>query len=254
MQGLQHAGYHVLDSYRVILVMYALIGILLTLLFSLLSPAVEAPLQTASPGWRRFGLGPSRRVVLRLAALFSLDAFAGGLVVQSFVAYWFNTRFGLPPGWLGTLFFAANILAGFSSLLSAQLARRIGLVNTMVFTHLPSNILLILVPLVPSLPLVILLFLLRFSVSQMDVPARQSYTMAVVQPAERSAAAGVTGIARTAGAALSPLIAGALYGMAAFSGLPFILAGGLKIVYDVLLYRDFRSIKPPEEQVNTYLA
>ena len=140
-------------------------------------------------------------MVFKLSALFSLDAFAGGFVVSSFVAYWFNVRFGAEPGALGAIFFAANILAGISALLAARIAKRIGLINTMVFTHIPSNILLILVPLMPTLPLAVIVLLLRFSISQMDVPTRQSYTMAVVDPDERSAAAGVTGVARTTGAA-----------------------------------------------------
>ena len=139
--------------------------------------------------------------MFKLSALFSLDAFAGGFVVSSFVAYWFNVRFGAEPGALGAIFFAANILAGLSALSAARIAKRIGLINTMVFTHIPSNILLILVPLMPTLPLAVIVLLLRFSISQMDVPTRQSYTMAVVDPDERSAAAGVTGVARTTGAA-----------------------------------------------------
>jgi predicted MFS family arabinose efflux permease len=187
-------------------------------------------------------------VVLRLSALFTLDAFAGGLVVQSFVAWWFHRRFGLGPGALGAVFFGANLLAGVSALSAGALARRFGLVNTMVFTHLPSNVLLALVPLMPTLPLAIAVLLVRFSISQMDVPTRQSYTMAVVDPDERSAAAGVTGIARTLGAAIAPLAAGPLYASAALSGLPFLAAGGLKIVYDLLLWRSFRKLRPPEER------
>jgi len=195
----------------------------------------------------RLGLHRSRRVVFKLSALFALDAFAGGFVVQSIVAFWFHTRFGVPPGVLGVIFFGANVLAGISALLAARVAAKIGLINTMVFSHVPSNILLMLVPFMPVLPLAIALLLLRFSISQMDVPTRQSYTMAVVSPDERSAAAGVTGIARTTGAALAPMIAGPLLASSTLLGLPFVLAGGLKIVYDVLLYRSFRTLKPPEE-------
>jgi MFS family permease len=165
------------------------------------------------------------------------------------VAYWFNVRFGAEPGALGAIFFAANILAGVSALLAARVAKRIGLINTMVFTHIPSNILLILVPLMPTLLLAVLVLLLRFSISQMDVPTRQSYTMAVVDPDERSAAAGVTGVARTTGAAISPSITGALLSYPSLLNIPFYLAGGLKIIYDVLLYRGFRSTRPPEERV-----
>jgi predicted MFS family arabinose efflux permease len=163
------------------------------------------------------------------------------------VAYWFHVRFNAEPALLGAIFFGANILAGISALSAARLARRIGLINTMVLTHLPSNVLLILVPLMPNLPLAIAVLLIRFSISQMDVPTRQSYTMAVVEPDERSAAAGVTGVARTTGAALSPSLTGALLNQSALLSAPFLIAGGLKIIYDLLLYRSFRSIRPPEE-------
>jgi MFS family permease len=186
-------------------------------------------------------------VVLRLSALFALDAFAGGLIVQAMIAYWFHIKFGVDAGIIGTIFFGANILAGISALLAVRLANRIGLINTMVFTHVPSNVLLILVPLMPTLPLAIAVLLLRFSISQMDVPTRQSYTMAVVSPDERSAASGVTSIARSLGAAISPSLAGIFFAVPALLGVPFFLAGGLKIVYDVLLYRGFRAMKPPEE-------
>ena len=143
------------------------------------------------------GLHRSHAVVLRLSALFALDSFGGGFVVQSFAAYWFYLRWGADAKTLGTLFFAANVLAGFSALAASWLASRIGLVNTMVATHLPSNVLLMLIPLMPTFPLAALLLLLRFSISQMDVPTRQSYTMAVVVPEERAAASGITGVART---------------------------------------------------------
>jgi len=152
-------------------------------------------------------------------------------------------RFGVEPAALGGIFFGANILAGISALASAWVAARIGLVNTMVFTHLPSNVLLVLVPLMPNLPLAIVVLFARFGISQMDVPPRQSYTMAVVAPDERSAAAGVTGIARSIGAATSPAFAGAFLANAGLLGAPFYVAGGLKIIYDILLYRSFRSVK-----------
>ena len=156
------------------------------------------------------GLHHSRKVVFQLSALFALDAFAGGFVVQSMVAYWFHVRFGADVETIGAIFFGANILAGVSALLAARIAARFGLINTMVFTHIPSNVLLMLVPLMPTLQLAIGVLLLRFSISQMDVPTRQSYTMAVVEPDERSAAAGVTSIARSVGAALSPFLSGLL--------------------------------------------
>jgi MFS family permease len=249
-QWLQDGGLSPLASYRDVLLGYALCGGLLVLLFSSLSPSVEAlPNAEVLSLQRRFGLHRSRRVVARLSALFALDAFAGGLVVQTIVAYWFNTRFGVPPGMLGAIFFGANVLAGLSALAAARIAARIGLINTMVFTHLPSNIMLCLVPLMPTLPLAVGVLLLRFSISQMDVPTRQSYTMAVVSPDERSAASGVTSISRSVGAALSPSLSGALMAAGLFSA-PFFLAGGLKIIYDLLLYRSFRRLKPPEEKTD----
>jgi predicted MFS family arabinose efflux permease len=228
---------------------YAAVGILLASLFIGLSSAIEVSRpeeSVTSP--RRFALHRSRKVVLKLSALFGLDAFAGGFVIQTIVAYWFHVHFGVEPATLGGIFFGANILAGISSLAAAWVAARVGLVNTMVFTHLPSNVLLLLIPLMPNLPLAITLLLLRFSISQMDVPPRQSYTMAVVAPDERSAAAGVTGIARTIGASLSPALAGIFMGNPALLGAPFFVAGGLKVIYDLLLYRSFRALKPPEER------
>jgi predicted MFS family arabinose efflux permease len=200
-----------------------------------------------APGWRLGGLPQSGPIVLRLAVLFSLDAFAGGLIIQSLLAAWFHRRFGLSPAALGTLLLATNLLAGASALVAARLARRIGLLNTMVWTHLPSNILLILVPLMPTLPLAVGLVLVRWSISQMDVPTRQSYTMAVVAPAERAAAAGVLQLARTTGSALGPVLTGSLFA-AGLLTLPLVLAGGLKIAYDLLLYAQFRTLVPPEER------
>jgi len=231
---------------RLILLAYAAVGLGLVPLFLAISRAVEVPPVDTSIA-RRLGLHRSRAVVFRLAALFGLDAFAGGFVIQSLIAFWFYTRFGVPEPVLGVIFFGANILAAVSALAAASIARRIGLINTMVFTHLPSNVLLILVPLMPNLPLAILVLLARFSISQMDVPTRQSYTIAVVAPDERSAAAGVTGVARTTGAAISPLLAAPLMSTAAVAGLPFIIAGGLKIAYDLLLFRAFRAQPTPEE-------
>ena len=217
---------------------YTLIGVMLAALFLLLSPSIEAPSSSEAISiQRRFGLHKSKKVVFKLSSLFALDAFAGGLVVQSMVAYWFNMKFGVQPAVLGGIFFAANILAGISALSAAWIAKRIGLINTMVYTHIPSNILLILVPFMPTLPLAVIALLLRFSISQMDVPTRQSYTMAVVSPDERSAAMGVTSIARSLGAMLSPAITGQFLAVTNLIGAPFVIAGSLKIVYDVLIWR-----------------
>ncbi len=245
--ALQAGGSPALESYRVIVIGYAAVGVGLAALFALLSPAIEVARATATSVGARFGLHRSRGTVLRLSALFSLDAFAGGFVMQSLVAYWFHVRFGADLVTLGAVFFGANILAGFSALAAARLAGRIGLINTMVFTHLPSNVLLIAVPLMPTLELAVGVLLARFAISQMDVPTRQSYTMAVVDPDERSAAAGVTAIARSVGAALSPSLATPLVANVPLAGLPFVIAGGLKIVYDLLILRAFRALRPPEE-------
>ncbi len=249
-QALQNRGMSPLDAYRVVLAGYALGGLVLGLLFLTLSAAIELRASDAEEvGPRLLGLHRSRGVVARLSGLFAMDAFAGGLIVQSMIAYWFHLKFGVEAGVIGSIFFGANVLAGISALLAVRLAKRIGLINTMVFTHVPSNILLILVPLMSTLPWAIAVLLLRFSISQMDVPTRQSYTMAVVAPDERSAASGVTGIARSVGAALSPSLTGLLLGVPALISAPFFLSGGLKIVYDLLLYRSFRGLKAPEERV-----
>ena len=196
-QVLRSAGFAPLDSYRAVILGYAGLGFVLITLFTRLSDQVEvSPAQSFSVSSKasRWGLTRSGKAVFKLSVLFSLDAFAGGFVIQSIVAYWFHVRFGVEPAVLGAIFFGANILAGISALSAAWIAKRIGLVNTMVFSHLPSNILLILVAFMPSLGLAIAFLLLRFSISQMDVPTRQSYTMAVVDPEERSAAAGITGV------------------------------------------------------------
>jgi MFS family permease len=245
--ALQNVGFTPFEAYRRILLGYAVGGAVLIILFLFVSAAVEIKASSGADIKRTLGLHQSRRVVLKLSALFSLDAFAGGLIVQSLMAYWFNVRFGIDSGVIGSIFFGANILAGISALLAGRLAKKIGLINTMVFTHIPSNVLLMLVPLMPSLPLAIGVLLLRFSISQMDVPTRQSYTMAVVTPDERSAAAGVTAIARSVGAAISPSLTGIFLSIPALLSLPFFLSGGLKIIYDLLLYRSFRTMKPPEE-------
>jgi len=247
-QLLQDNSWTALESYRVVIIGYAIGGFLLLLLFLNLTKSIEVE-TTQDTTKRVLGLHRSRAVVFKLSSLFAMDAFAGALLVQSLMAYWFHVRFGVEPGVLGSIFFGANILAGISALLAVRLADRFGLINTMVFTHIPSNILLILVPLMPTLPLAIGVLLLRFSISQMDVPTRQSYTMAVVAPDERSAASGVTAIARSLGASVSPALTGLLFSIPLLFNAPFFLAGGLKIIYDLLLYREFRAVPPPEENV-----
>ena len=221
-------------SYRSVIIGYGILGGVLAVMFTRLSPAVDGLKPVRHQAVLR-----SRGVVARLSALFALDSFAGGLIVQSILAWWFYRRFGLSPAILGSIFFGANILAGVSALAAASLAKRFGLLNTMVYTHLPSNILLLLIPFMPTVALAIAVLLLRFSISQMDVPTRQSYVIAVVDAEERTAAAGITGVARTTGAALAPILAVPLVS-GARDWVPFVAAGALKIVYDLLLLRSFR--------------
>ena len=247
---LRSAGLEDLAAYRAVVLAYAALGIGLAVLFGRVSDAVEPRRRETAPTTvaARLGLHRSRNTVLRLAGLFAVDAFAGGLVMQSILAYWFHVTYGVPEALLGGIFFGANLFAGLSALAAARVAARIGLLETMVFTHLPSNVLLILVPLMPNLALAILVLLARFSISQMDVPTRQSYTMAVVEPDERSAAAGVTGIARSTGAAVSANFAGPLVATPALAALPFLIGGGLKIAYDLALWALFKARPAPEER------
>lgn len=243
---LQANGASPIDTYRPLFIAYAAIGLLLTILFMGLSRRVEVvpPRRDVSPNPSptRFGLHRSQRTVMKLSGLFALDAFGGGFVLQSVVAYYLHARFDVDPILLGGLFFGANVLAGVSGLVAAALAKRVGLLNTMVFTHVPANVLLMLVPFMPTLQWAAIVLLARFLVAQMDVPARQSYTAAVVHPDERSAAAGVTGVARSAGAAVAPLVAGLLPATnVTLLGIPFVLAGLFKLTYDLLLYRAFAA-------------
>ena len=218
---------------------------LLALLFALLSPMVEAK-KKADSATRNVGLRKSRGIVAKLAGLFALDAFAGAFIVQSIVAYWFFLRYQTDLSALGGIFFGTNILAALSFLAAPAIARRIGLLNTMVFTHLPSNFLILLVPMMPNAEWAIAVLLIRYSLSQLDVPTRQSYTMAVVDADERAAAAGILSVARNAGAAVAPLFTGAILAAPAL-GLPFLLAGGIKVIYDLWIFAVFRHVKPPEE-------
>jgi MFS family permease len=243
-----------IKGYRAVVIVYAVLGIVLALVFTRLSSATEVgafedPASALATKKTLLGIGHSRKIVFKLSGLFALDSFGGGFVVQSLAAYWFYLRFGVKPAALGAIFFGANLFAGVSALLASRLASRIGLVKTMVYTHLPSNILLILLPFMPTLRLAIGILLLRFSISQMDVPTRQSYTMAVVHPEERSAAAGLTGVARTIGAAIPPMFVGLMFAKPRLINAPFFIAGTLKIAYDLLLYRQFVSIQPPEEEL-----
>lgn len=223
-------------------VLYAALGVAGGLLYARI-PADTAPVE-AKP---MVALGPSRGIVTKLAALFSVDAFAGGFAVQSLVALWLFNKFGLSLSAAGLFFFWTGVLAAFSFPVAAWLSDRIGLVNTMVFTHIPSSLCLILAAVAPSLAMALAFLLVRAALSQMDVPTRSSYVMAVVTPAERPAAASVTSVPRSLAAAASPAIAGALFA-AGYESWPLVLCGVLKILYDVALLWVFRHIKPPEEQ------
>jgi hypothetical protein len=218
---------------------------LLVLLFFQLSAGIEAK-KNPDSFIRNVGLKKSRAMVAKLAGLFALDAFAGGFIVQSIVAYWFYLRYQTDLGALGGIFFGTNLLAALSFLAAPACARRFGLLNTMVFTHLPSNFFLLLVPLMPNVESAIAVLLIRHLLSQMDVPTRQSYTMAVVDAEERAASAGVLSVARNTGAAIAPLFTGAILAAPSL-GLPFLLAGGLKVIYDLSIFTLFRKVKPPEE-------
>jgi MFS family permease len=204
------------------------------------------PAHTRETPVQRSALGPSRGGVYKLAALFSLDAFAGGITEQSLMALWLFERFDLSLAAASGFFFWANLLAAFSYPVAARLGRRFGLVNTMVFTHIPSSVCLILAAFSASLTVVLVLLLIRAALSQMDVPTRTSYVMAVVTPPERAAAASVTAVPRSLASSISPALSGALLSTP-FIGLPLVISGVLKIVYDVALLYSFRHIKPPEE-------
>ena len=238
-------GMEELAAFRALLWFYTVCGVALALVYQRLSPAVE--MNAPRPPAARMGLHRSRRIVFELAGLQALDSLAGGFIVQSLLVYWFHLRFGVGAGTLGPLFFGTNLLSAVSFLVAARVAARVGLLNTMVFSHLPSNVLLCLVPLAPSFPLAAALLLARHLLSQMDVPTRQAYTMALVAPDERPAAAGFTTSARGLAQAVAPVITGVALQRAA-SGLPFFLAGGLKIAYDLALYFRFRNVKLPDKE------
>jgi MFS family permease len=237
-------GISQIGAFRMMFYAYALLGVVNVAIYQYL-PRVHAE-------ERKYGapLGPSRGVVYKLAALFSLDAFAGGFVVQSLLALWLFERFNLSISAAAVFFFWASVLSAFSYPVAARLATRIGLINTMVFTHIPSSILLILAAFSPNLYVTLSLLLMRSALSQMDVPTRTSYVMAVVTPAERAAAASFTAVPRSLASAISPVFAGALLATP-FSSLPLVLCGALKIIYDVALLFSFHHMKPPEEQTSS---
>ena len=236
-------GFSPETAFRTMFLAYAAFAGVSLALFSRLSDRVEASRETT----RREGLHRSRGVVIRLAGLFSIDSLAGGLVVQSLIAFYFNLRWDAGPEILGPVFLGVGLLQAASFVAAARVAERIGLIRTMVFTHLPSNVLLMAIPFAPSLAWAIGLLLARHALSQMDVPTRQSYVVAVVDEDERIAAAGFTNIARNVAQAITPIVSGTAMQVIGL-GVPFLLGGGLKIVYDLLLFTMFRSIRPPEER------
>jgi MFS family permease len=235
-------GLDLLASVKAMFVLYAALGVLGSLLYARI-PSRPPQAQGQAPAV----LGPSRHIVYKLAALFSLDAFAGGFVVQSLLALWLFERFELSLATAGMFFFWSGVLSAFSFPVAAWLSRRVGLVNTMVYTHIPSSLCLIGAALAPTLAVALGLLLLRAALSQMDVPTRSSYVMAVVTEAERSAAASFTSVPRSLASAVSPALAGLLF-TASFRATPLVICGVLKIAYDVLLLLQFRHVKPPEER------
>jgi len=239
-----HSGMPLVRAERGVFVLYAGCAVIAALIYTRLSPALEV--HPAKIG--RAPLAESRAIVLRLAALFSLDSFGGGFVVQSLLVLWLHRRFQLDARTTAAVFFAAGTLSAFSQVLSPRVAARIGLIRTMVYTHLPANVFLVLAGLVPTAPLAIAFLLLRMAVSQMDVPARQAFVMAVVPPEERAAAASVTNVPRSLAAGLAPLISGALLAKTNF-GWPLIIGGALKAAYDLILLVQFRRVATREEGV-----
>ena len=228
-------------SFQAMFVLYAVLAGIAAIVYGGLPRALSSDIrQPAAP------LTRSKKTVYTLAALFSLDAFGGGFVVQSMVALWLFQKFSLSLAAAGTLFFWTGVLTAFSYLVAVRIAGRIGLVNTMVFTHLPSSLCLIAIPFMPELSYVIALLFVRSALSQMDVPTRSSYVMAIALPAERAAAASITSVPRSLASAVSPFLAGYLLGVSTF-GWPLLIGGAVKIVYDVLLLAMFRKVRPPEE-------
>jgi MFS family permease len=242
---LQHrAGLSVFAAYKLLFLGYAGLSLTIAAVYLFLSPAVEVEGQNLATGQP---IRPeTNKILTKLTALFSLDAFGGGFLTDALVAYWFFRRFGIAEQDLGLVFFAVHVLNAFSHLGAAWLAARIGLVNTMVFTHLPSSLFLIAVPFAPSFKWAVLLFFCREALVEMDVPTRQSYVAAMVRPSERTFAAGITNLARNVFWAVGSATAGVLMQAITFSA-PLIVGGGAKVLYDVLLFRSFRKVRPPEE-------
>lgn len=249
-QILQDNGWSLIESFKPLFAFYIVAGLIVAILYVLLSKNIEiknkdqiknttSPLKQLSP--------KSKSIVTRLSVLFSLDSFAGGFVIQSIISFWFFTRFGVDLATLSLVFAVAGVLTAFSYLIATKLADKIGLINTMVFSHIPANVLLVLLAFAPTFPIALGLHLARMTLSQMDVPTRQSYIVAVVDENERTAAAGITNTSRNIAQAVSPSITGVII-QSLWLSAPFVIGGMLKIAYDVGVYFSFRKIKPPEEK------
>ena len=255
-QELQHFGIvlNQIGSIKLLFVLYGVLGIVLIGIYLLLSQKTEIQdnqekQNDESPQLTKVSsLTPeSRNIVMRLSGLFAVDSFAGGFVIQSIVSFWFFTRFGADLATLSYIFSISGVLTAFSFMAAAKIADKIGLIKTMVFTHIPANVLIIAVAFAPTLPIAVVLYLLRMALSQMDVPTRQSYIVAVVREDERTIAAGVTNISRNVTQAISPSLTGVLIQSISLSA-PFVIGGALKVAYDVALFLNFRNVKPPEEK------
>jgi MFS family permease len=250
----QHYGLTQVDSIKPLFLLYSALGIATIVIYLFLSKKVEVSSSSSSSSAYvskplTKTLSPdSKRIVGKLSGLFAVDSFAGGFVIQSLVSFWFYTRFGVELATLSYIFSIAGVLTALSFLAAAKIADRIGLINTMVFTHIPSNILLIMVGVAPNLPFAIGFYLARMALSQMDVPTRQSYVVTVVNEDERAAAAGITNVSRNVSQAVSPSVTGTVLQLFPAMSAPFVISGALKIVYDLALYFSFRNIKPKQEQ------
>jgi MFS family permease len=247
-------GLNQIGSIKLLFALYSVLGIVLLGIYLLLSQKIEIrdnlekQKDESTQLTKISSLTPkSRSIVMKLSCLFAIDSFAGGFMIQSIVSFWFFTRFGADLTTLSYIFSVSGVLTAFSFMAAAKIADRIGLINTMVFTHIPANILIIAVAFAPTLPIAVALYLLRMALSQMDVPTRQSYIVAVVREDERTTSAGITNISRNVTQAISPSLIGVLINSLSLAA-PFVIGGALKVVYDVALYLNFRNVKPPEEK------
>jgi len=242
----QFYGLSQIESIKGLFILYTLLGLFVIIIYIMLSRDIEVK-QEANRTIKQTLSPRSKQIVAKPSTLFAVDSFAGGFVIQSVMSLWFFTRFGADLAALSYIFSAANVITALSYIAAAKIADRIGLVNTMVFTHLPSNILLILVAFAPSLQLAVILYLIRMTMSQMDVPTRQSYIVAIVSEDERTAASGLTNVSRNIAQTISPSLFGYIFQSSLSLAAPFVLGGVIKIIYDLALYLNFRNIKPNDE-------